>query len=155
MKKPVFKYILIISFVLFLLCYFLAEPRSYPFVNKNVPIKSIELLYYPWAIDMAETWMDFQQIRVLEQEEIPGFMNAIYGLQTKRAKPSPPLSNYGPYIARVTYKNGDVEYFGSRHIEFVENGQEAYAVGLYYFPGDTFEKLFLEYAGDWQNIMSE
>lgn len=123
------------------------QPNSYPFEHRNEPITSVELLYYPWIEDETKPFMDFQLIRTLESEEVPVFMDALYALETKRARPTPP-GNYGKYIARVSYENGDSEYFGTRHIEFVKSGEKAYAVGYYYFLGDAFEKLFLEYTGD-------
>ena len=148
------KKILTICLIMLLLCGCSPKPQSYPFVNKSEPIESVELLYYPRANNVDEEWMAFQQIRVLEPEEITTFMNALYALPTKRARPTPP-SDYGSYVARVTYENGDMEYFGSVHIEFVANGTDAHAMGYYYFPGNAFEELFFGYAGEWQNAMRE
>lgn len=127
------------------------QPNTYPFEHRNEPILSIELLYYPWIEDETKPFMEFQLIRTLESEEILEFMDALCALETKRARPTPP-GNYGLYIARVYYVNGDTEYFGTRHIEFVKAGEEAYAVGYYYFTGDAFEKLFFEYAGDLSHL---
>lgn len=124
-------------------------PRSYVYVNKDQPIESIELLYYPWAEDNDRTFNEFVFIRELETEEISEFMARIYTLETKRVGLGPPRSNYGRYIARVNYQNGDTEYFASRHIYFAESGKQPMAVGEYYFTGDAFEKLFLEYVGTW------
>ena len=98
--------------------------------------------------------MNFKLIRKLEQEEIHEFMERLYALKTKQAFGSPPC-DYGPYIARANYVNGDSEYFGTRHIELVEEGTEAFAVGIYYFSGDSFEKLFLEYAGNLEHLLIE
>ena len=141
------KRMLVVCLIMVHLCGCSIQPKSYPFVNREEPIKSIELLYYPRATNMDEEWMVFRLIRALEPEEIPTFMNALYELPTKRARPTPP-SDYGAYIVRVTYENGDTEYFGSIHIEFVQSGSEPYAMGYYYFTGDAFEELFFEYAGE-------
>lgn len=122
-------------------------PETYEYVNQNIPILKIELIYHPWVIDDEQERLAFEKIRDLEPEEVSSFMNAVYELPTRRARPTPP-SNYGLYIARVFYENGDVEYLGSSHVELVEKGTESYAVGYYYFPGDAFTELFLEYAGD-------
>lgn len=139
------------TLTMFLLLTFLygcsLQSDIYPFEHKNEPIASVELLYYPWVNDADEEFMVFHTIRVLEPDEVEPFMNVLYDLPTKKAGPTP-LSNYGAYIARVYYVNGDAEYFGSRHIELVESGTKAYAVGVYYFPGDVFEELYFEYAGD-------
>lgn len=119
-------------------------PNSYPFENRNEPITCIELLYYPWADDESKPFKEFQLIRTLEDDEIPEFMDAIYALETKKVEP--PCSNYGPYIARVYYENGDIENFASWHIEFVKSGEKSLAQGIYRFTENTFDELFLEYA---------
>lgn len=138
-----------------LLCSCTQSSKTYPFPNRDEPIESVELLYYPFAIDVDnEEFMNFELIRKLEQEEISEFMERLYAVKTKQAIGSPPC-DYGPYIARVTYENGDSEYFGTRHIEMVEAGTEAFAVGIYYFHGDAFEKLFLEYAGNLDHLLKE
>ena len=145
---------IIMLFLLILMSGCSVQPDSYPFEQQNSPILNVELLYYPWIDDESKPFMEFCLIRTLESEEISDFMESLYGLETKRAEPTPP-GNYGSYIARVHYANGDTEYFGTRHIEFVKAGEEAYAVGYYYFVGDAFENLFLEYAGDLSYLDSE
>ena len=138
------KFHVFILIVLFLYgCSRMSE--GYPFENKDEAIKSIELLYYPWYLDESKPFMEFETVRTLNQEEIPAFMERVYALDTRKAAPTPP-GNYGMYIARINYENGDTEYLGSTHIEFVKSGETAYAVGYYYFTGDDFENLFLEYA---------
>ena len=147
--------ILTVCLSIALLCSCAHSSKSYPFPNQDEPIESVELLYYPFAVDMDnEEFMKFELIRYLEQEEISEFMERLYALKTTQAFGSPPC-DYGPYIARVNYENGDSEYFGSRHIEMVEAGTEAYAVGIYYFRGDAFEKLFLEYTGNLEQLLIE
>lgn len=147
--------ILAICVSIALLCSCAQCSKSYPFPNRDEPIESVELLYYPFAVDVDnEEFMYFELIRKLEQEEISNFMEHLYALKTKQAFGSPPC-DYGPYIARVNYENGDAEYFGTRHIELVEEGTEAFAVGIYYFSGDSFEKLFLEYAGNLEYLLIE
>lgn len=137
------------------LLYSCTQSSAYPFPNRDEPIESVELLYYPFAVDMDnEEFMKFEVIRMLEKEEIPEFMESLYALKTKEAFGSPPC-DYGPYIARVNYENGDSEYFGTRHFEMVEAGTQAFAVGIYYFPGDAFEELFFEYAGDLDDFLAE
>ena len=139
-------------FVLLLVtCYNHSE--DYPFENKNEPIESIELIYYPYARDMDEEDV-LLSIRFLSEEEIPAFMEKIYTLETNQILTAPPTL-WGIYIARVTYKNGDVEYLGSGHIEFVESGKTPISLGTYYFTGDAFDKLFLEYAGDFKHLGHE
>ena len=130
------------------------KPNEYPFEHQNEPIESVDLLYYPWIVDDRKPFMEFQLIRTLAVEEIPEFMDKLCSLETKRVRPTPP-SNYGQYIARVSYENGNTEYFGTRHIEFVKAGEEAYAVGYYKFTGDSFEELFLSYAGNFDYLLTE
>ena len=146
------KKLIIICMLLALLSGCSVKPNEYPFENRNESIASVELLYYPWIADERKPFMEFQLIRTLTVDEIPEFMDKIYSLETKRVRPTPP-SNYGLYIARVCYENGDTEYFGTRHIEIVKAGKEAYAVGYYVFTGDAFEKLFLEYAGKSDHLL--
>jgi len=142
MKKV---FIICLAFLLLVGCS--SMPAAYQFPNRNEPIESIELLYYPFFDDTDEEFMSFEVVRVLEVQETEEFMDKLYSLQTKKARFSI-LSDYGKYIARVNYENGDSEYFGTVHIELVENGEKAYAVGSYYFAGDSFENLFFEYAGE-------
>lgn len=141
------KRILSICLLILLLCGCSRMPKTYPFENKDETIESIELLYYPWYEDKSKTFMEFETIRTLSDAEILKFMNELYSLETKKATPTPP-GNYGAYIARVNYENGDSEYFGTMHIEFAANGEKAFAVGYYYFPGEQFDELFFKYAGE-------
>ena len=132
-------------------CYRLSE--DYPFENKDIGIESIELIYHPYA-EKLEGTDELISIRFLEEDEISAFMERVYALDTDRAIPTPP-TGWGVYIARITYENGDVEYLGSLHIEFVESGKQPASLGTYYFTGDSFNTLFLEYAGDFQHSGKE
>ena len=132
-------------------CYNLS--KDYPFENKNELIESIELIYHPYS-EKLEGEDELISIRFLGSDEIPAFMKQVYTLETDRALPTPP-TGWGVYIARVTYENGDVEYLGSLHIEFVESGKTPVSLGTYYFTGDSFEQLFLEYAGDFKHLGHE
>ena len=139
--------LLLVICVSFLMLGCNSNEKTYPFENRNEPITGIELLYYPWIDDETEPFIEFVLIRKLSDEEIPSFMEELYNLPSSFVIGSP-LGNYGAYIARVSYENGDTEYFASRHNELVKAGEEPYAVGVYSFKGDSFDKLFLEYAGD-------
>jgi len=133
--------------------------RTYSFPNHEEPIESIELLYSlhgesdsPCGMGVnCQQYMQFELVRQLEGEEIAAFVEQLYALKTTYYIGDPP-SNYGPYIARVNYENGDIEYFGSRHFELVKAGDEPCAIGIYCFRGDAFEELFFEYAGDLSNF---
>ena len=144
------KVVCVLILVLLILsnCYNLA--KDYPFKNKNESIESIELLYHPFAEKM-EGKDELLSIRFLDAEEIPQFMDKVYALDTDRALSAPP-TGWGVYIARVTYENGDTEYLGSLHIEFVESGKQPVSLGTYYFAGDAFDKVFLEYAGNFDHL---
>ena len=146
------KLLLLVVCLSFLLlgCNSAAEP--YPFENRDEPITAIELLYYPWIENENEPFMEFVLIRELSIEEIPLFMEELYALPSSFVLGSP-LRNYGLYIAKVSYENGDTEYFASRHNELVKAGEEPYAVGVYRFIGDSFDELFLEYAGNIDGII--
>ena len=136
----------------FLLLACVPNREPYPFENRDEPIAGIELLYYPWIKNENEPFMEFVLIRELSAEEIPVFMEQLYALPSSFVHGSP-LGNYGSYIARVSYENGDTEYFASRHIELVKAGEEPYAVGVYSFTGDSFDELFLEYTGDINDLI--
>lgn len=121
------------------------KPREYPFPNKGQPIERIELLYNPYA-DNGNIGGPMDSICILESDSMGAFLSALYDMETDRCI-TPPPTGYGFYVARIVYQNGDVEMFGSRHIEFVEKGSEPAWIGEYYFTGDAFEELFFEYAG--------
>lgn len=85
-------------------------------------------------------------IRQLDDSEITAFMNEVYELPTKRDG-TPPTWGYGPYIAKITYENGDVEMLGSYNIEFIPSGSTPTGIGDYIFPRGVFQDVFLKYAG--------
>jgi hypothetical protein len=152
MKKAIKVFIILllapvlIYALLYLVCAVVPKLDSYDFPYRGETIESVELLYYPWADDHKNgEFMQFQTIRKLEPNEIPAFMDSIYELPTESPL-GDPRRDFGPYIAVVTYQNGDAEYYGSWNIEIVEAGSEIWAVGQYCFSGDAFDKLFLEYA---------
>ena len=120
-------------------------PDTYQFKNRDRIIISVELMCNPNASD-GYTGQAFELIRKLEQHEIETFMTSLYALETKLGI-TPPVRGFGPNIVCVTYENGDMEYFASWHIEFVEKGKNPTGVGSYYFRGNCFDELFLEYSG--------
>lgn len=120
-------------------------PDTYQFENKGQEIEKIELLYNP-QFQEGYVGQKFKLIRELQPDEITIFMDSIYALETKK-RTSPPYANFGPYIVCVTYQNGDEEYFASWHIEIVKKGAEPMWAGAYAFKGNSFDELFLEYAG--------
>ena len=122
-----------------------SEP--YPFPDQFIAVDRIELLYYPRGFSVYEDVNEFHLIRELEPSEFNEFIHKIHALRTDRGG-HPPRSDYGPFIARVTYRNGDVEYLGSYHIEHVRNGESPVGCGTYYFVAEYFEVLFFEYALD-------
>lgn len=130
------------------------EEKPYPYTNKEVTIESVELLYYPWYDNKGEPG-EFVSIKFLSEEETESFMESLYKLPTKEGSGIPPSRGHGAYIARVSYENGDVEYFGSRHIELVESGEDRYGVGLYYYADNSFEELFFQYAGDISHLTEQ
>ena len=119
-------------------------PDTYQFENRGQEIERIELLHNPQAKD-GYPGQGFEFIRELRSDELGPFMERIYALETKK-RTSPPYANFGPYIACVTYHNGDKEYFASWHIEVVKKGAEPMGAGSYSFKGNGFDELFLEYS---------
>lgn len=120
------------------------KSREYTFPNKNQAVEKVELLYNPYTDSNAGS-RAMEVICTLESEEVGAFLECLYGLDTSRCT-TPLPRNYGAYVARVVYQNGDVEMFGSRHIEFIQKGDSPKAVGAYFFSGEAFEQLFFEYA---------
>lgn len=120
-------------------------PDEYTFPNKNQPVEKIELLYNPHA-NKGNIGGPMETICTLEEDSIVAFLERLYQLETAMCI-TPPPTGYGFYVAQVVYQNGDVELYGSRHIEFIEKGNKPTRIGEYYFSGDGFEELFCEYAG--------
>lgn len=119
--------------------------KSYPFPNRNISVMEIELLYYPKGhISEAEN-MNFRLIRKLDPSEYNDFIKAVSSIPTGYAEENP-LSDYGPFVARVTYHNGNVEYLGVRHIELVEKGDTPLGYSSHYFKGSSFPAIFFKYA---------
>ena len=115
-------------------------------------IESIELLYHPLP-EGTFTLKDYMFVRQLEPEEVDPFMDALQVLETKKTSVSP-VRDFGVYVVRVAYLNGEKEIFGDYHIEHVESGEEETGVGFYFFVGDAFEELFITYAGG-QDMLNE
>ena len=90
-------------------------------------------------------------VRQLNPDEIEPFMEALQEIKTKKTSLSP-VRDFGVYVVRVTYLSGEKEIFGDYHIEFLESGEKETGVGFYYFVGDTFEELFLTYAGGYDML---
>lgn len=133
--------ILIIMTLLFSSC----KSQVYTFPNKGQPIEKTELLYNPHA-NKGNIGGSMEKICTLDDESTVAFLEKLYQLDTDRCI-TPPPTGYGFYVVQVIYQNGDVELYGSRHIEFIEKGDEPTRIGAYCFSGDGFEELFCEYAG--------
>lgn len=140
------KYVIVFSLIyVLLLCS--CAPRNYTFPNKGQPVTSIELLYNPHA-NKGNIGGHMESICFLQKEEIDSFLRALYTIETHRCT-TPPPTGYGFYVVRVVYESGDIEIFGSRHIEFIEQGNEPTMIGEYCFSSETFKELFFEYADNW------
>ena len=95
---------------------------------------SIELLHNRNEDGIGTNEANIYQIYSLREDEFSVFMEELYGLETDRKLP--PEWGYGDYIAKVSYSNGDVEMFGSLHIEFIpaDHGEDyLYGYGSYRF----------------------
>lgn len=117
---------------------------TYSFAHPIENIASIDLLINNSVDAFSSDENAFVLIRSLDVGEIEAFMTAVYEIKTSYCV-SPPLRGYGQYIAKVTYINGDVEMLGTRHIEYIQVGNEPTGVGAYYFAGDAIEQLILKY----------
>ena len=116
-------------------------PSNYAHPNKGQPIASVELLNNSsWQY----TGQEFEVVKVLDHAEIPAFMEKLYDLPTQKSI-TPPARDFGPNIVRVIYENGDMELFGSWHIEDIKSGEEISGVGSYSFADERFDELFNAY----------
>ena len=118
-------------------------PDTYTHPNKDQPIVSVELMYNSSWVYTGE---EFKTVRTLNPQEIPLFMDELYALPTQK-NITPPARDFGPNIVKVTYENGDIEFFASWHIEFVKSGEEIAGVGAYAFVGEGFDQLYDSYRG--------
>jgi|GEM_PF-3271970 len=137
------KKVIVIMLVLMLsLCGCSTLPENYQFENKDQKIISVELL----RNKLYRTGgFEFILIRELDENEIDAFMAELYELPTEISI-TPPPTDFGPIVAKVSYENGDVEFFGAWHIELVKKGDKIANIGAYWFPDDNFENLFYKYA---------
>ena len=122
-----------------------ARPSSYRFPNKNVNISRIDLLLNENELRVGIDESEMCLVRTLEPNEISPFMRAIYEIPTDIVGTPPPWG-YGYYVVKVTYENGDREFYGPLNIEFVSSGSSPTGIGDYYFTGNEFEKLYTQYA---------
>lgn len=134
----------IVALIIIILLLSGCKTREYTFRNQAKQIERVELLYNPYAnsIDVGGL---MENICTLDGESAVTFWEELYQLDTHYR--TTPGRNYGFYVAQVTYKNGDIEIFGSRHIEFIAKGESPNKVGGYAFKYDDFEELFCKYAG--------
>ena len=139
------KKILTFTFIAMVLFLSSCKSEQYDFPNKGQPIEKIEFLSNPYA---NKNTLDAPMYNIcsLEEECVDAFMQGLYSIETTRCI-TPPPTDYGLYIARVVYENGDVEMFGSRHIEFIAKGDTPKKIGEYCFDREKFEELFFQYAG--------
>ena len=147
------KIVILLLVIISILCGCSPLPETYPFKDQNDSIESIELLYHP-SPEGDFTLADYVLVRELAFDEIDPFMDALHTIKTKKTTMSP-VRDYGVYVVRVTYVDGEIEIFGNYHIEFVESGEYETGVGFYFFVGDKFKELFLEYAGELNHLIKE
>lgn len=85
----------------------------------------------------------FEVLRVLDEEAGRHFLDRIQVLPTGRG--NQPFWGYGPYFARVTYGNGEIEIFGCSNFELIPKGADSTGFGSYSFRHDDFMKVFSDY----------
>ncbi len=149
MKKPkLWRGILIILliWIVFWCWDEIAIPSSYRYPHSVADAVRVELMRNRNTDVFSSDDSKFVLLTTLEGEQMTAFLCAVRDLETGYCI-SPPGRGYGDYVARVTYANGDVEYYGARNIEFVENGAERTGVGAYYFRDNALEPLILAYCG--------
>lgn len=81
----------------------------------------------------------------LTGDEMERFLDDLQKLKTKRYASDPPMP-YGEIMVAVYYADGCVDHLGRNMIlAFDAAGDYKSTGGMYYFPGDTLEKLFANY----------
>ena len=128
-------------------------PDEYSFKNANDSIASVEIFHNP-NVNSEDTGKPFELICTLDECASKSFMNRVLELKT-HLRISPPPTDYGPYFACVTYNDGDIEFFGTWHIEYVECGNTPKKIGAYSFNGDEFEILIKEYIEKYESENQE
>ena len=142
MKKVRLRRLLLIAAILaFLIRIYIRS--EYRFPNDMESIVSVQIMQCsdtePW--DPSGYWL----LKELNENEIPEFMEKIYCLETERGG-TPPRWNYGEYIVKITYANGDMECLGTYCIAFVRPGERQSGVGEYYFADEeAFLNLIQQY----------
>ena len=136
--------IMFIFILIFMLSGCNRMPDEYSFPNTSGTVLSVELIHNinPEGVGIDET--NFEILCVLDVEASQSFLKEIQSLPTHR-RYTGPFWGYGPYFARITYMNGDIEIFGCHHFEFIENGAEPTGFGSYKFQHDDFMKVFSSY----------
>lgn len=122
----------------------IATPSHYRYPHSTADAVRVELLRNHNTDAFASDDGKFELLAVLEGEWMAAFLSEVRELETSYCI-SPPPRGYGEYVARVTYSNGDVEYYGTWHIEFVKSGEARAGVGGYSFRDRALEPLILEY----------
>lgn len=119
----------------------------YQFPNSLENVVSIELLHNRNENGIGTDEVNIYPIYSLKEDEFSSFMWELYALGTDWD--APPSWGYGDYIAKISYSNGDVEMFGSLHIEYIagdcgENYLRGY--GCYRFESkEAFIRLLEKY----------
>lgn len=139
------KQVIIMILILLILTGCSRIPETYQFTAPIDSIKSIELIQNNNPNGEGTNEEFFVILKSLDKTDSEDFMHAVYEIPTKRVGTPPPWG-YGPYFARVTYSNGDIDILGVWNLEFIESGTSPSGVGDYKFADDKFEQLFFEYA---------
>ena len=137
--------IAVLSLLMLLLCSCSRIPDTYSFPNQSEAITSIEFLHNmnPGGIGTNEDNMVL--LYTMSEKEIEAFLDALYELPTVKVG-SPPPWGYGLHIVKITYKNGDIEMYGSNNIEYIQAGAKIWGIGDYRFVSNKdFESLIAEY----------
>lgn len=130
------RYILLV--IVFLVFWgFLYIRGEYRFSMDTASIETIQIMHRLSGDSGDPT--NYTLVEELDADEFSSFMNQIRNLKTKKGG-TPPRWGYGEYIAKISYKNGDIEILGSYCIEYVQSGKQQSGVGAYYF---IDEKSFL------------
>lgn len=140
------KHFVFICAVALLLCSCSRIPDTYSFPNRMESIVSVEFFHNMNPGGFGVDGSNMVMLYSLNEKEMTDFMDALYALPTERVGTPPPWG-YGRYVVKVSYKNGDVEMYGSSNMEFIQAGEQTWGVDDYCFTSRAdFEALFAKYA---------
>lgn len=140
MKKNILALCLLIVFI-FSGCSLIVKKAPYSFRQSVDQIEAIEILK---KIDVSgDTNLSVEIIKELDKEQHQGIVNDILSADGNYVAEGAG-SGFGPYIIRITYKNGEIELIGEYNNGYAAPGGEINQ-GIYWFNKEHFYAIISQY----------